>query len=209
VVGVVDHTLSQALGSELMPQFYLPLTLDLQPRLTFLVHVERDSAELRRALNAQLSSEWPLRESPSWRSLDDQVEQSQRDLSTTVRVLVAVAVFSGAVSALGLYAFSSFTAALTLKEAALRLALGATWQALARRQVQLYASTALLGLGLGGLLVWGMQPVFHWLDIPTEAPGLQHLALALLPLLGLTLLGLSAPLWRLRRLDVCRTLSLD
>jgi hypothetical protein len=209
VVGVVDQTLSQALGSELRPQFYLPLSWDAQGRMTFLVQVERDSAELRQALTQQLSSWWPLRDPPHWRSLDDQVELSQFDLSAAVRVLLAVALFSAAVSALGLYFFSSFSAALALKEAALRLALGATWQALARRQIQLYAPTALLGLALGGLLVWGTHPVFHWLDVPTEAPSLQHLALALLPLLSLTLLGLAAPLWRLRRLDICRTLSLD
>jgi len=209
VVGVVDHTLSQALGSERKPQFYLPLTLDPQPRMTFLVQVERDSAQLRQALTRQLSSWWPLPEPPSWRSLDDQVEYSQRDLSAAVRVLFGVALFSAAVSALGLYFFSSFSAALALKEAALRLALGATWHALARRQIQLYAPTAVLGLSLGGLLVWGTRPVFHWLEVPTEAPSLQHLILALAPLAVITLLGLAAPIWRLRRLDVCRTLSLD
>jgi hypothetical protein len=209
VVGVVDRTLSQALGSELMPQFYLPLTLRPPGRMTFLVQVERDSAELRRALTQQLSSWWPLPEPPVWRSLDDQVEQSQFDLSAAVRVLLGVALLSSLVSALGLYFFSSFTAALALKEAAVRLALGATWQTLARRQLALYAPTALLGLALGAVLVWGAHPVFRWLDVTMEAPGMRHVALALVPLLTLTLLGLSAPLWRLRRLDVCKTLNLD
>ncbi|MEO8182370.1 MAG: hypothetical protein ABI895_26335 [Deltaproteobacteria bacterium] len=43
----------------------------------------------------------------------------------------------------------------------------------------------------------------------TEAPGARELALALPALLVLIVLGLAAPLWRLRQLDICKTLNLD
>jgi ABC-type lipoprotein release transport system permease subunit len=60
---------------------------------------------------------------------------------------------------------------------------------------------------LGAAIVLLARPILTRLDVDLRPPALVYVAVAALLLGAIAMAGLCAPLWRLRRLDVTRTLS--
>jgi predicted permease len=208
VIGVIDRASPPDLAATEGPQFYLPFMGD-RVNATVVVHLAQDSAGARQGLTDQLLPWWPLPEPPHWRSMQEQITSGRSGLLTSVRVLLWIALFSSAVAGSGVYFFSAFTATQTLRDSALRLALGATWQRLVELHLYRVAWSAALGVGLGTALVYACRPIFTRLDVSVESPTPLHVVFAVAPLAVITMLGLFVPLLRLRRLDICRVLAKD
>ncbi|MEO8181348.1 MAG: ABC transporter permease [Deltaproteobacteria bacterium] len=208
VIGVVERASPADPQTPEGPQFYLPFMRE-SLNATVVVHVAGDSPATRQRLTDQLLPWWPLPEPPAWRSMQQQVEGGRSGLRTSVRVLLWIALFSSAVAGSGVYFFSAFTAMQTLRDTALRLALGATWQHLIQLHLQRVARSAALGVALGSALVYACRPIFSRLDVSIESPTPLHLAWAAAPLAVITMLGSFVPFLRLRRLDICRVLAKD
>lgn len=209
IVGVVDDALGDE--SEVGPRFYLSYatTISGSSRATYAISVEDTGPELRQRLTAAIAAQWPEPGAPVPYPIEQHIAASRSELVTTVRLVLWITLFATLVTACGLYFFSAYTAALTRRDAAIRLALGATLLDLMRHHIGHYRRALLGGTLAGAALVAAARPALTFLDLPIQPPGAVYCLVALVPLVLIAIAGLCAPLWSLRRLDVSRTLSID
>jgi putative ABC transport system permease protein len=206
VVGVVDDVPADTSGKT-PPQFYLPWGAASGANLTFHVAVQSDSAEMRKAIVASLSDVWPAKTPPPLRSIRDQIGEVSTELQTAVRVVFWLAGFATLVTSCGLYFFSSYTAAQTLRDSAIRQALGARWTHLVGSHLARYRVGLGCGLGLGVGLLIGARPLFAYLGIASIPMTASYIVLAAVLLLVLALIGLCVPLRKVLRLNLARILG--
>ena len=186
VIGVVDNVKQTGLGSEVIPEIYLPLSRNPFPFVTEMTVVARtsnrggvihDSAGvLARATRQVLGDLAPAVPVYATRSLDDVLAvdlSSDRLLSRTVAGFALAAL---ALAGFGLFAVVSYAAASRNRELAVRLALGSTRTQLAAVVVREGVATALIGitsgLALASLSTAGLAPLLYGirpLDLSTYA----------------------------------------
>ena len=130
-----------------------------------------------------------------------QVEASWADLGTAVRIVLAVAGFATLVTACGIYFFSAYTTAQTLRDSAIRIALGATGGDVVSNHLRRYRAGVVAGIVLAAGLMAAARPILQRLDIAFAPPGLVTFGWAALAITAIAVFGLWMPLRRLRRID--------
>jgi hypothetical protein len=176
----------------------------------YFVQLDPSTPETWRAVTRALEEIWPNDVPPRLYPARQLIDNSIGDLVTALKVATWVATLAGLVVACGVYFFSAFVTAQTLRESAVRMALGATLWQLMREHVRRYRRGVYGGLGLGTLLVlFVFVPILESLQVALTPPGVLVVLAGALVLAGVALVGLCAPLWRLRRLDVVATLNAE
>jgi predicted permease len=208
VIGVVADVPS-AWDDDVPLHYYLPFTTTSNPTLMLSVHVESETPEQLAALEGALAPLWPSPADRRWLPLQTYIGSSRHDLVSAARIASWLALLGVLVVASGLYFSSAFAAAQTLRESALRMALGASPSQIVREHFFRYRWGLLGGLLAGIALALSSQRILSWLQVPLLSPAPGYVALATLILALTAVAGLCAPLWRLRRLDVVRTLQPD
>ncbi len=207
IVGIVDDVPTKSGGAAIEPTVYTIWGLGSPTSLTFHIAVNQDSAAIRRAIEDSLRDVWPHKTLPALRSGRDQLGLVAADLATAVRVVLWLAGFATLVTSCGLSFFSAYTAAQTLRDAAIRQALGATLPHLMRAHLTRYLKGAVFGIVLGFALTWSARPVMAAVGIVLAPMDPLSVAVAFAALITIVLAGLCLPLYKFWRLDVVRTLS--
>ena len=206
IVGVVADT-PTGTTTTIRPGFFLPWAQSSQSVLTYQVAVECDSAEMRRAIADRLRSVWPYRNVPALRSMRDQIDQAAADLTTAVRIVLSVAALAIVVTAIGLYFFSAYAAEQSLKDAAVRQALGARAFDILATHVARYRVAIAAGLGLGVALVFAAGAALRSLGLTLSSVDAADMGVAAGLLTCLALIGITIPARRILRLDLTRLLA--
>jgi hypothetical protein len=209
IVGVVDNV-PTGLESDVEAQFYLLYTTTTLSWAYFFVQLEPNTPEPLWAVTHALEDSWPNDAPPRLYPASQLIDSSTADLVTALEVATWVAMLAGLVVACGVYFVSAFVTAQTLRESAVRIALGATLWQLMREHVRRYRRGVYGGLGLGTLLVlFVFVPILESLQVALTPPGVLVVLAGAVVLGCVALVGLCAPLWRLRRLDVVSTLNTE
>ena len=206
IVGVADDVPADP-TAKILPQIYLPWGFFSATSLTFHIAVQQDSAALRQALADSLRDVWPFRSPPVLRSIHDQIGEVSADLGVAVRIVFWIAGFATLVTSCGLYFFSAYTAAETLRDSAVRRALGAQSKHLVFAHLGRYRAALGGGLVLGLGLLLGVEPLLKHLGVAAIPLTVGSSAAAAALLLAIALAGLCAPLRKILRVDLARTLS--
>lgn len=206
IVGVVAD-IPTGTTTAIWPSFYLPWAQSSHSVLTFHVAVERDSPALRQQLTERLRTVWPYRTVPVLRSMHDQIDASAADLATAVRVILWLAGLATAVTAIGLYFFSAYTATQSMKDAAVRQALGAQPRDILAAHLARYRIALIAGIGAGVAVLFGARYALSrtGLDLTSLRP-IDLLGAGAL-LLAIALIGLCVPVRKIMRLDIVKVLS--
>ncbi len=201
VIGVVNDFPGVA-PEDPQPQFFLPYTSDTIGRITLAIGVQDDSAAMHKQLAETLAAVWPNSHTPEPYPIARQVRESRSDLVASSRVMLWVAILAGVITAIGIYSFSAFTAAQTVRDSAIRMALGARPANIFRVHVIRYRWGVLAGLATGVALSLASGPLLQRLDITLQPLAPATIAAAGSLLVILALIGLCLPLRGLRRLDI-------
>jgi len=204
VIGVVDDV---PLGADerAQPHFYIPYETNTNPTMILALHVQ-PNFDMQR-LNEAWHEVWPDPNPPAWHPIREHISASLGNLTAAALLASWVALFGIAVIGCGLYFFSAFSAVQTLRESALRMALGARPLDLVRRQVRRYGRGILAGMLLGGVIAVGARPVLQAFQVDLQPPDLASVIVAAALLGGIALTGICVPLLRLRQIDIIRTLD--
>ncbi|HEX2099227.1 MAG TPA: ABC transporter permease [Candidatus Synoicihabitans sp.] len=208
IVGLVADRAEDG-TAETRPRIYLPYATSSSgtTRLTYVVAVDDTGPAMRQRLAETVAALWPEPGAPAPYPIQQHVNEHRSEPLTTVRISVGIALFALLVTGCGLYFLSAYTAALTRRDAAIRIALGAGVSDLLRQHLGRYR-WALLGGGIaGGALIAAARPLLAALDGRLPAPNWGYALLAAAPLSAIAIVGLATPLRSLRRLNVSHTLS--
>ncbi|HEX3729408.1 MAG TPA: ABC transporter permease [Opitutaceae bacterium] len=205
VIGVVADV-PQSRAARIDPLYYRPAEYIGDNRMTLHIAVRRDSSATRKAIRRQLAGFWPDGNFPPLRSIRDQIDLTSADLVTSVRLVLWVAGFATLITGCGLYFFSAYTASQSIKDSAIRLALGAERRDIILAHIRCYRLAILLGAGLAAGLLAAVGPILARLDVGIVSPRLELIGVAAVPLALIALAGLCVPLLGINRLNVYRTL---
>jgi predicted permease len=206
IVGVLDDVPVDTTG-RIVPQIFMPWGFFSATALTIHVAVEQDSAAVRQALAASVQDVWPHRTPPALRSIQDQIGSASADLLVAVRIIFWVSGFAMLVTSCGLYFFSAYTAAQTIKDSAIRQALGANRRHLIAAHLARYRVSLVCGCVVGLGLLAGVKPLLASLGVAAIPLTPADAALAVGLLLLIAGIGLCVPLHRVLRVNLARTLS--
>ena len=208
VIGVTVDV-PESRSSQIRPLFYRPSKRVTEDAMTLHIAVKQDTAGMRENIRRQLLTVWPDKNLPPLRPIQDQIDLASADLVTAVRLVLWVAGFATLVTGCGLYFFSAYTASQYIKDAAIRMALGAGPGDIILAHLARYRLAVLAGLAIGGLLLASAQPVFGQFDIEIGSPKFVLVAIAALPLVAIAIVGLCVPLRKIGSLNVYHTLTLS
>jgi predicted permease len=208
IIGVVSDV-PQSTSSVIDPLYYRPSHTAADARMILHIAVQRDSSTMREKIRQKLLTLWPDKNVPPLRPIQDQIDLASASLVTAVRLVIWVAGFATLVTGCGLYFFSAFTASQYLKDAAIRLALGASQSDIILAHVRRYRSAIIAGLVLAALLLAGAQSILNWFNIAVMSPTITLIAIAAVPLAVITIVGLCVPLLGISRLNVYRVIALS
>lgn len=207
IVGVVDD-IPVSNDAKIPPQIFLPHTLvSSTSSLTYAIHVAEDSARMRNALRDALKQIWPDVSVPHVYPIQDQIDRSRIDVKLAVRVTLVIACVATVVIGFGLYFFSAYAAAQTLRQSAIRLAVGASPSRVMLEHLLAYRWALIAGAALGFGLWLAARKAGDALAVQSGPLGLFEAAVALACVTAIAVIGLCVPLRVLYRLSVYRVLS--
>jgi hypothetical protein len=201
VIGVVNDIPSD-FGEVARPHFYDPYTGNTVGRITLALAVKDDSAAMLRKIEEALAAIWPNPHPPQPYPIVRQIRDSRSEIVASSKVMLWVAILAGAITAIGIYSFSAFTAAQSVRDSAIRMALGARPGNILRVHVIRYRWGVLAGLAAGIGLSLAAGPLLQRLDITLQPLETATIAVAGSLLVIIALVGLCLPLRGLRRLDI-------
>ena len=208
VVGVSEHLPNQ---SDLGPpsEIFIPFYKGDRKYFNLEIAVDRDSAAVRSQVQDAMRSLWPYHTVPELRSIQDQIVSTRDDLTSTVEITLWVSGFAMLITTIGFYFFSAYTVSLYLKDAAIRLALGARPYGILRIHLSRFKWGVIGGLLLGILMLLGTQALWaHFVNriaVP-QATSLFGAAIVMVIIGGL---GLCLPLRRVNSMNSYHLLRSD
>jgi hypothetical protein len=196
VIGVIPNVPAQ--NHPLMtPRVYIPAFISDGSYYTLAIAVDRDSANLRRRLEASLAGVWPYRHVPEMRSIEDQIGNSLSDLTATVEIALWATGFATLITVFGFYFFSAYLVSITLKDAAVRMALGARPAEVVRAHLLRFRWGVAGGFLLGGALMICGDGLWNRLAVRVTASPIVSLIDAAAVIIVIAAAGLSFPLRRI------------
>lgn len=208
IVGVVGDTLYQV-GKEPKATMYFPILEGDQNGVMLAVRTATDplqfSVPVQKAI-ASLDPELPV---SNVLTMNQMIEESLVNASLSARLVLAFAILSLILAAVGLYGVLSYLTAQRTTELGIRIALGAQRDQLLRLMLLDGLGPALFGLGFG--LVGGVTAtrIFQSMLFGTKPLDPVVLTGVVGTLLVVAVLACLAPAWRASRLDPMRALRTD
>jgi predicted permease len=211
IIGVAPNVRQQAVGAIPDPVAYLPLTATPPPTAALIVRAAAAPDALTAVLRDEIRRIDPDLPVYRTRTMDQVVNDSRWNARISQELITAIAAIGLLLSAVGLYAVTTFAVAQRTREIGVRIALGAQraqvlWLVLRRVVFQLA-----LGLGVGVICVigWDRQlpddptvNVHHLTDPMVLAPVATLLAIV-------TLAAAAVPARRATRLDPVAALRIE
>lgn len=207
IIGVVDD-IPRSNAPTTPPEIFLPYRLvSSTSSLTFAIHVQEDTLNVRTGIQNALKAIWPDVSVPRVYPIADQVEKSRLDVRMAVRIALVIAGIAAVVVGFGLYFFSAYTAAQLLRQSAIRLAIGASPGRVVWEHLRRYRWALLAGTFLGCALLRAAVALSDLVAIKSGAAAVESGAVTFAFVTMIALIGLCLPLRALYRLQVYRVLS--
>ena len=209
IVGVVGHIRNDGLDLDTRPQVYWPFRQRTQDRMALVVRGHHDVRGLTPAIVGRIRAvdhEQPVYDV---RTMDEALERSLTERRLNTLLLSAFAGASLLLAAVGAYGVMAFRTASRTREFGIRLALGATPQAIRALVLRQGMAIAGAGMGLGvafSMLVAGLMQALVFGTTPRDA---LSVAAACVVLFAATLLATSIPARRAAAVDPAVTLRAD
>jgi putative ABC transport system permease protein len=201
VIGVVDR-IPVSFDTRLRPRIYMPYSMWDDTAFVIQVAVQNDSRAVRDAINVALRGVWPFRNVPELRPMQDEVTRASADLASASRIILGVTGFATLIVGFGIYFLSAYAASQTVRDSAIRLAMGAETRHLFGAHLARYRHAILAGFVLGGAMIASAQPLWSALKLSSVSVHPLNAALALMVIGPIALVGLSLPLRQLLRVDI-------
>jgi len=171
VIGVVETGFYAIPGEPPQPMYYTPLKQTFRDQATLFVHAETEPTSLLPALRAEIRSldaDMPVFDVYT---LESHVKEGKAELlfNLPARLVGAFALIGAVLAGLGLYAVIAYSVTQRTHEIGLRVALGASSSSIVRLVLQKGVTLALVGIGLGVLLAYGVTRTFANLLIGISA----------------------------------------
>ncbi len=207
VIGVVGNALYSALTDERAPMIFEPAGLDGPLRTDATITLRSapgvDIGAAAREIAASLDRSLPL--GPVM-TMEEAIDRGLAQWNVLARLLTALAIVAGVLSAIGLYAVVSFGVAARRREFGIRMALGADpavvrWLVL--RGTAIITAVGLL-VGLGGAVALARMLKSSLFGVPPFDPVAWTIAAAIL--VALAFAASIIPARRATRVDVVETL---
>ena len=207
VIGVVGNALYFGLTDERAPMIFEPAGLDGPLRADATITVRSapgiDAGAAAREIAASLDRSLPL---GRVMTMEEAIDQGLAQWNVLARLLTALAVVAGVLSAIGLYAVVSFGVASRRREFGIRMALGAEPAVVRRLVLRGTAIITVVGLlvGLGGAVALARTLKSRLFGVPPFDPLVWTIAAAIL--VALAFAASIIPARRATRVDVVETL---
>ncbi len=208
IVGVVGDTLYQV-GKEPKAAIYFPILEGLTGGGNIqMLAVETASEPLRFSVpvQKQIASLDPGLPVSDVRTLDQVINNSLVNARLSATLLLAFAILSLLLAAVGLYGVMSYLATQRTTELGIRMALGAQRNQVLQLMLVDGLRPTLLGLGLGLMVSVAATRIFQSMLYGTKPLDLVVLSGVIATLLAAAVLACLAPAWRASRLDPMQAL---
>jgi len=208
IVGVVGHARTVEVGRIVRPQVYVPISILFPNGGAGYVTVRTagDPLPMTRALSDAVRDAGPGRAIASVAMLTDNVAAATSTLRAVTRLVTALAVSAGLLSAIGLYLVIAFVVHQRRRSTAIRSALGATRQQVMWQHFKLGGALLLAALPIGALLSFAVSPLFGALVYGVGQRDPLSLLLALGLAIVVSLLGIYVPVRRAAAANVVTAL---
>jgi predicted permease len=208
VVGVVADTKRDKLSDDAEPTFYIPYAQQ-DADIELLVKTARDPIAAAHVIRAAITDASPLSAVTSMKSMDDLVRASMADERFRTTLIDLFGVMALTLAAVGLFGLTSRAVARRTREAAIRIALGATAASVSRlivgRTLRLVATGAMLGTVIAIPVTRLLAP--YLFGITTGDRATYVAAAVTLAIVALVASGL--PVRRIGRMSPIRVLRAD
>lgn len=190
------------------PAIYVPLAID-HPTTVFVMTRAAAGVAVAEILREELRALDPTLALYGWQTVDRLSEISRWTMRTVGAIVVILGSLALALAALGIYAVTAYAAGRRVKEAGIRLAVGATIPALTRMFLASTLRPVALGLVLGLVGGWGASRALLALILEGSAIGTPMLIPATLVIGVVAVAAALVPARRAATLDPLHALRCD
>jgi predicted permease len=208
IVGVVGDTLED-LARPAFQTIYYPLYAGTERSAVFVVRTASDPAALALPIQkviAQLDRDLPV---GNILTMDQIIGQSTLDASFNAKVLLAFAILSLVLAAVGLFGVLSYIVAQRTTEIGIRIALGAQREQVLKLMLMNGLRPALIGLVLGVVASVGATRLIQTLLFGTRPLDPIIFAAVCVVLIIIAALACALPAWKASRLDPMQALRAE
>jgi predicted permease len=209
IVGVVGDVLYGAPGTEQRPDFYTPYLQSTRPQNTVTVRVAGDPVPLVPALRravAAVDPNLPIHDVRTMEQRGEEALSAERFATTAVGVLAGLGLL---LASLGVYGVMAYSVAQRRREVGIRLALGATPEAVLRFIIGQGAALAAVGLTIGSVATLPFALVLPALVAGVGSIDLAVFATIAALLLLVALIACYLPARSAARVNPVETLAAD
>jgi putative ABC transport system permease protein len=207
IVGVVGDTLYQV-GKDPKAALYFPMLAGTSSQ-TLAVHTASAPLSFSVPVQRQIASLDPELPVSRVRTMDEVIGASLVNASLSAKLVLAFAILSLILAAVGLYGVLSYLATQRTTELGIRMALGAQRDQLLRLMLSDGMRPALLGLGLGLAVSVLATRLFQSMLFGTKPLDPVVLSSVVGTLFAVAILACLIPAWRASRLDPMQALRTD
>jgi predicted permease len=208
IVGVVGDTLYQV-GKAPKAAIYFPILEGEQTGIMLAVHTASDPLQFSVPVQKAIASIDPELPVSDVLTLNEVIGESLVNASLSASLVLAFAILSLLLAAVGLYGVLSYLTTQRTTELGIRMALGARRDQLLQLMLIDGLRPALLGLGLGLLGSLAATRIFQSMLFGTKPLDPVVLSAVIGTLLAVAVLACLAPAWRASRLDPMQALRTE
>ena len=206
IVGVVGRVKQDALDSDSRIAFYRPQTQSPSRGMTVAVRAGYDPAVLGAALKRELRAIDPDLPVYAVKTMRQWVEESLAPRRFLEGLLTLFAALALALAAIGIYGVMAYLVSQGSREIGIRLALGATREAILRLVLGRGMALALYGVTIGMAAAWGLTRLMRGLLFEVDALDAATFGTTAVVLAAVAALATYAPARRASRLDPLESL---
>ena len=207
IVGVVGDILYQV-GKEPKATKYIPI-LEGRGDATLAVHTVTDPLKFSVPLQKQIASLDPQLPVSDVLTMNHIIGASLVNARLSATLVLALAILSLILASVGLYGVLSYLTTQRTSELGIRMALGAQRDQLLQLMLIDGLRPALLGLGLGLLMSFGVTRIFQSMLFATKPLDPVVLSGVIAMLLSVAVLACLVPAWRASRIDPSQALRTE
>jgi predicted permease len=201
VVGRVAHVKNYGVDEESRVELYLPFLQNPGSGFTLLVKTDAASGVAAASLRAAMGKASPDIPLYQIRAVDDIVAERSVQRRLAAQLTSVFAAVALALAAVGIYGVMSYAVAQRTQEIGIRMALGAGEEGILQMVLKSGATLALLGVGIGLALAFGLARLISSMLFQTSATDPPTFSLVPLLLLAVALLACWLPARRAARVD--------